>query len=641
MNYPVDIQGNYYGYIRINKKGQPLFQRLGRAPYLGNVYESVEDDSVVLKLATEYFGREKVAYLNHGDLLDAKGAKELATLGFDVTRATMDAFYEAIRKVEEYWEEAEEEPVMSYSSLGWIRVPHVDPANGDIDYTLCYRGHELIGSNAPAKYLGDMAVGPHGEYDVWRDMVINDVLPYDTLLLVLVAALSAVVAGALSYVIPVESTILHLHLPSSKGKSSAGYLAAGTVGKPASAKIPCTDEDGRNIELRSAFQSWGATDNALIHSLAHNRGAVIVLDELGKCLTKNMDRVIFDLVDGSDKRRLASDLTNRVSSGFCTSFVSTGECSLLERCNSKLEGLAIRIMEVDTPLTKDAEHANRIKRVCSENCGFAASMIAEHIIKRGGENYVLDRYDYWRNALPEHFSDTPNVHRFIEKFAALYMCTAEIAAKALDLPIDTDRLLAYLVAYDDKRGASRNTSLESYAMVVEYFSKNEKNFIRRYDKSYIDGRGRTETVSAPNFEMWGRVTEMTKPLPDGRVLVREYEVMPSVVEDYLKSKGFNSVNTCVDAWKNAGVLDYEDDTHAKRKRTFTTDDSPGRTAKVYVLREFEEGDSAKALLEEIKMRDAKKVNPKKKGKISRLLDEDKGKSAYGDVLQADTAEKPQ
>lgn len=620
MKDPVDIQGNDYGYVHTNSKGQTFFQRLGRAPYFGAVYESVEDDSVVIKLESEYFGRKKIAYFNHGDLLDTKGAKELASLGFDVARGTMDAFYEAIRKQEEYWEEDGEEPIPSYSSLGWIRVPFVDPDTGEEEHCLCYRCHELIGANGPSKYLGDIAVGPMGDYEVWRDMIVDDVLPYDTLLLVFVAALASVVVGALSYAIPMESVVLHLHLPSSRGKSSAGFLAAGVVSKPANAKIPFVDEDGRNVELRSALQSWGSTDNALIRSLAHNRGAVIVLDELGKCLTKNMDRVIFDLADGTDKRRLASDLTNRVSSGFCSSFVSTGECSLLERTNSKLEGLAIRIMEVDTPLTTDAEHANRIKRISSENCGFAAPMLADYIIKHGGENYVLKRYDYWRDVLPEHFSDTPNVSRFIEKFAALYMCTAEIAAKALDLPIDTDRLLAYLVAYDNKRGASRNTSLESYSMVLEHCSKNERNFIRRYDKSYIHGKGRTETVSVPNYEMWGRITEMTKPLPDGRVLVREYEVMPSVVEDYLKSKGFNSVNTCIDAWKKAGVLDYEDDTHVKRKRTFNTDDSPGRTAKVYVFREYEEGDSAKELLEEIQKREAAKAKAiKRKKRVTSLL----------------------
>ena len=619
LSYPIDIQGDDYGYVRTNKKGQTYFQRIGRAPYFGNVYESIEDDSVIIKLATEYYGREKVTYVSPSDLLDTKGAKELAKLGFDVNKPTIDAFYEAIRKMGEYWEDAGEEPVPSYSALGWIRVPHVDSVTGEYEYMFCYRCHELIGSTGSSKYLGDFAVGPVGDYDRWREMVVNDVLPYDTLLLVLVAALSAVVVGALSFKIPVESAILHLHLPSSRGKSTAGYLAASTIGKPASAKIPFMDEDGRNIELRSVFQSWGATDNALIHSMAHNRGAVVVLDELGKCLTPNMNRVIFDIVDGSDKRRLGSDLTSRDSSGFCSSYISTGECSLLERCSSKLEGLAVRIMEVNTPLAKDAQHANRIKRICSKNNGFAAPALAEYIIDHGGEDYVLERYEYWKDALPQHFSDTPNVHRFIEKFAALYMCTAEIAAKALNLPIDTNRLLAYLVQYDKMRGASRNTSLESYSKLLEHCSKNEAKFVRRHDKSYLYGRGYTEIVGTPNYEMWGRITEMTKPLPDGRVQVREYEILPSVAEDYLKSKGFESINTCIDAWKKAGVLDCEDDTHAKRKRRLTTDDMPGRTERVYVLREYEDGDDAQNLLEELQKREAKKKKLKGKSQIKSLL----------------------
>ena len=83
----------------------------------------------------------------------------------------------------------------------------------------------------------------------------------------------------------------------------------------------------------------------MVATQAGNRGVVTVLNELGKSLTKNMTRLIFDLSEGSDKKRLNTDLKARISKGYSTTFISTGESSLLEKCDTKLEGLAVRVME--------------------------------------------------------------------------------------------------------------------------------------------------------------------------------------------------------------------------------------------------------------------------------------------------------
>lgn len=346
-------QGDQYGIFEKQKNGYK-FRPLGKLPVLEEVLESVEDDSMFLKLSTSVHGRRKVAYIKHGDLLDPQMYRELADLGFDVTRRLTEHFVDVIRLQEEYMEAHGPAPTAAYASLGWIQIPCEDPNTGQIDFELCYRSSKLVGSACSARYIGSYDIEPTGDYDAWRQLMETEIIPYPALQLVLVAALSAVFVGLLSTKIPIENPIVHLNLPSGKGKSTAGYVAASTAGKPFDGTMTAVDEDGKTVEKLSLYQSWGATDNAMVATQAGNRGVVTVLNELGKSLTKNMTRLIFDLSEGSDKKRLNTDLKARISKGYSTAFISTGESSLLEKCDTKLEGLAVRVMEITSSLTKDA-----------------------------------------------------------------------------------------------------------------------------------------------------------------------------------------------------------------------------------------------------------------------------------------------
>ena len=82
-------------------------------------------------------------------------------------------------------------------------------------------------------------------------------------------------AGLLSMKIPIENPIVHLNLPSGKGKSTAGYVAASTAGKPFDGTMTAVDEDGKVVEKLSLYQSWGATDNAMVETQAGNRAQVV------------------------------------------------------------------------------------------------------------------------------------------------------------------------------------------------------------------------------------------------------------------------------------------------------------------------------------------------------------------------------
>lgn len=613
---PTNVVGDYLGvYKSVNKVSK--FVPLAKAPVLIDVYECIEDDTVILKLVSPYYGRDKVAYIPRGDLLDPKLGKTLADLGFDLTTSLLGHCVDAIRLQEEDREVKNLPPTLAYESLGWIRIPCEDPTTGQITFQLCYRSNELKGSNQPAKYVGPYDIASVGRFEQWQQLMIDDVLPYPALQLVLVAALSAVIVGLLALRIPIENPLLHLNLPSGRGKSTAGYVATSTAGKPYEGTMPVIDKDGKVIEKQSVNQSWGATDNAMVSTQAGNRGVVTVLNELGKSLTKNMERLVFDLSEGSDKKRLTSSLKARVSKGYSTTFISTGESSLLEKCNTKLEGLAVRVMEIDAPLTKDAAHANRLKEGCFANCGFAAPMLAEYIIDKGGVDYVLPIYKGWVRKLRARFPKTPNMDRFVEKFAALFVTTAEVAAKALNLPFDVSGLLDFMEEYDRAHGAARNTSFNSYDLIIQHCRIQHHKFYLRHDKSLPKARIAQNTVVAPTQECWGRITNMAKNHTNGQLIIQEFEIRKTILEELLKKYGFSSKSTCVEAWKAAEVLDFEDATHATRSRKIDLTAADGATEAVYVFRVFADAAEAAAIRKEL-AEEAKKAAERKKRQQRRM-----------------------
>ena len=603
-------QGDQYGIFK--KKGKGFqFDPLGKLPVLEEVLESVEDDSMFLKLSTSVHGRRKVAYIKHGDLLDPQMCRDLADLGFDVTRRLTEHFVDVIRLQEEYMEAHGPAPTAAYASLGWIQIPYEDPNTGQIDFELCYRSSKLVGSACSARYIGSYDIEPTGDYDAWRQLMETEIIPYPALQLVLVAALSAVIVGLLSTKIPIENPIVHLNLPSGKGKSTAGYVAASTAGKPFDGTMTAVDEDGKVVEKLSLYQSWGATDNAMVATQAGNRGVVTVLNELGKSLTKNMTRLIFDLSEGSDKKRLNTDLKARISKGYSTSFISTGESSLLEKCDTKLEGLAVRVMEITSSLTKDAEHANRIKDGCFANCGFAAPKLAQYIIRKGGVEYVLPIYKEWVAKLRERFSKGPSMERFVEKFAALFVTTAEIASQALKLPFDIEGLLSFLEEYDREHGAERNTSAASYNLIIQICRSQSHKFYVHHDKSLPRVRISDEVASSPTQECWGRITNMAKEHSDGRLIVQEFEIRKKNLEDLLKSNGYTNKSTCVAAWRSMGVLDAEDATHHYRSRKIDPAAAKGSSENVYILRVFADDATAAEIRAEKKAEDERAAKIRK------------------------------
>ena len=172
----VGFCGGYFGRTDCTPNG-PKFRKLGRKVTLENIYEVIDDgeEKVYLKLSTEFLGKRKYAYIPEGQFMEPRTVKSLANIGFDVTTATFNAFVDSIRIQIEHFDAQGYAPTLAFDYLGWIHPPDEDEG------VLYYRAATLIGYPQAAKYIGSYDIEPRGTYDVWRDMVIADVVPYPTL----------------------------------------------------------------------------------------------------------------------------------------------------------------------------------------------------------------------------------------------------------------------------------------------------------------------------------------------------------------------------------------------------------------------------------------------------------------------------
>lgn len=569
----VAIENGYYCkkiYDPIN--GVTKIIPLGKAATVEEILENIEDDSVEVNLSFEYQNRTKLCTIARDTLFDRSGLKLLAGKGVDVTSATYDSFVDSIRLQEKGREEAGAPVTSIYEKVGWIYLP-AEYTNDDkvSRWALCYRGGKLLGE-FNAKYIGPYDLSTNGKFAVWREMIQQEVIGRTAMELFLLAALASVLLGLISMETSLENPILHANYPSGRGKSTVADLCGSCFGPPSRGTRSLFDEDGAIIRKQGIIQSWSATDNAVISAQTGNRGVVTILDEFGKYSGTRLKDVLFNLSEGTDKLRLSSNLKARSLEGYSTVFLSMGESSLLERCKAKLGGLQIRVLEIDSPLTDDADHSRRIKAICKEHNGHAAPMLAQYIIDGGGSDFVRSIYDAWVQKLIAEFPPSPSGERFVEKYAALIMATAQIAGAALDIQFSEDALIEFFREHEATKGQERSIEAKSYETLLEIFRAEKAHFYQP-----MGGQ--------PLSPCWGRIHYPNKVLNGTQVLTEEYLVRPQFLREKLKVNGFSNIKTCVAYWKKQGVLDYEDEIHDTKKRKIDPDSTVSE--RVYVLQVFE------------------------------------------------------
>ena len=435
---------------------------------------------------------------------------------------------------------------LQYTHLGWVAFENEDGTS-----QLCYRCHKLIGGSDNGEYVGNYNVKPNGTFEGWQSMVQNEVLGNTRMEICLLAGLSAVVNGILGFEIPVENPIFSICGVSGSGKSTAGFLASSTMGKPFT-----SSESTPRGELRSVFQSWSSTEAAVTSSQAGVRGVISIFNELSTFEGRNMKSILYNFSEGITKQRLNAQMQAYVLPGYTTTFMSIGEKSIFSLVNEKVAGIEIRVLELEITdyLTTSANNAVAIKNGSVRHNGHAAPMVAQFILDNGGSSYVLDIYNKWKVNLNASFNKRRHTERFIEKFAALFACTMEISRQALNLDFNTEEIIAFFSEYNDTHGDLSRSEASSYEEVLRIFRDNKKHF-----------KGTDEYRS--QYEVWGFVKNINKiHKVTGKFVTLEITFRPDILERLLYNKGFHNVKSCVKAWKKGNVLNYEKDRNYRTRK---------------------------------------------------------------------------
>ena len=548
----VNIRNGCYGYDTFKKDGTlKKFEAKGKAITLDEIYYSIEDGNTVWRISFEYLGEPRHYEFPRCNISDKKFVAKLQGFGADITTRTFDYFVDSMR--------LQESRITShrgtFQHLGWIKLP----INGQLEY--CFRCTKLIGGRS-AEYAGNLALKPKGSLDDWISMVKAEVLGRPQLETILLAALSAPIVGLHGINTTTDNPIYHINFCSGRGKSTACSLAASTAGEPFEGKRIEYDEHCVLKEKSSILGSWGATPKATISAHAGNRGIPVILNELGKFVGSDMTTVVFNLSEGSDIKRLNTQLETLVSEGFNTVFISCGEMSLIDRCKSKLEGIRNRVLEITMPMTEDAEHARRIKDGYINNSGFAVPMIAKYIVENGGFEMIQEKYSEVLQELtasaPEGVSD-----RFVEKFPTFLVMAARIAKQAMGLDFDEKSVVDFCYDCALQGKEEEGDVCESFDEVVGYFDVHLDNF---FDSSRKD--------HTPKI-IWGRVDHL-KLVQGDRMLVKKFVVYPDIMKQIIKDLGYPNPSTELRLWRDKGILVCDDKHLTSKAKVNPKDTAPQR-----------------------------------------------------------------
>lgn len=567
-----DIKNGSWGVTKTDKNGKAHFIPLGNEVTIETITTDIETKAVSLLLSCEYMGEKKWTEISREKMTEYSLLQELAKIGADVTRKHFDIFVDTLRLQEHAMCYSGVGTEKVYSNVGWKTITYKDRYTGLNCTELCFRADTIVG-NYTARYIGNLKIAEMGRFDIWRKMVLKCVIGHIALEIVLLAGLSAVINGLIAVEGTGENPIIHICGVSGSGKSTGAILAASAGGEPYDGSRIITDQYGKINTQNSVYGSWSATANAVLASCSGNRGYPVILNELGKYLSKDMTSLIYNMSEGTDKKRLNQQMEAYQLEGFSTTIISVGEHSILSRCQSKADGLNIRVLEIDQQLTSSAEQADLIKAVCRKHNGHAIPMMAQYIIKNGGKQMVVDLYKQNRKTLLADWPKTPSAERFVSKFPALLLTTADIAEKALNITFSRKAIIDYFLNHEKLNGQNRNSAANSYDIIMEECRINIANFYRDDGPTTIN-------------KAWGRIVSVNKYTDSGKHVIEEYLVRPSVVQDILKKHGFENIKTCEAEWTDAEVLSREDAQHPKRARKIEPGTS--KSERVYVLRVFED-----------------------------------------------------
>ncbi|WP_307993418.1 DUF927 domain-containing protein [Clostridium butyricum] len=515
--YTIKDSGIYYP---VNKDGNVVLNKVCEVVFIEKTIENIDTNEVRIKLTYKYKNKYKSLILSM-DVL--KPNKLLELLRFGVSIPPEDEKFLG-RYLLKLVQQVEDECI--YSNVGW----HKD-SQGNLQYRLneaiSNQTASVVAVNNPDSQNFNLKCS--GTVEAWVDMCKEEVIGNTHLEAMLCFGFSAPIVGYLYRTTSYQDTlVIHAVGDSTTGKTTASKLAVSPFGFP----------DSRDNGI---FRTWNGTTNAIIRSLGGNFGVPLVLDEVSMIRNRNISSELYTIASGEDKARLTDNIEQRDRPKWSTTIISTGEKSIFSKASNNA-GLRVRVIQFEgITWTSSATNADNIKAVISQNYGCAGVEFAKYIFSKG-INIIDERMEYWYNRCLDEIPDSSFKDRVAYKFAII-MTGGDIANQALQLGINLDKVLEFLIENEKNNIPDRDLAEKALYDVIETIIENMSKF----------------TIKGISFfpkDCWGKIETTSQ--------CYKVVFLKNKLERQLIKLGYEDSKVVIRAWKERGYLLTEKDKTTNR-----------------------------------------------------------------------------
>jgi len=292
---------------------------------------------------------------------------------------------------------------------------------------LCFLAHHPIGNFSAFEQKSEFESSknflPKGSLKEWRKFILKEIVPSSKLSLLLALGTTAPVA----YILKDNGIFTDVPLWGLIGESSTGKTTLLTlVGSMFSNPL-------------KTIQSFDATSNAFFALLKAQPGIPYLADEGTYTPYFDWDNLLYSLPAGREKRRCNGDGSVKPEVNFSGAVILTSERSIIERSKG-FEGQKARIIEFSLPwFGEDGDKAERVKKQCYMNHGWAFEPIIKLLLAPEFKNKLIKKYTfYYKRLLNTHGNNINGVDRRLLQRIALILVSGWVFQKALKIDLHLD-----------------------------------------------------------------------------------------------------------------------------------------------------------------------------------------------------------
>jgi hypothetical protein len=241
------------------------------------------------------------------------------------------------------------------------------------------------------------SIHKQGSFKLWQEY-IGECLENDTFRMYLNVSLASVLIDFLN----LQGFGFYNYAPPSRGKSIASYAAWSIWGKPCKLTIPAFNANRAGLEARLAILN---NFPAIFDDAQH----------LDASIKKNIEKIIYDIANGSGKTRMTKDITARNVNTWASTFIITGERELLDQTNDS--GAYKRCIELSDIPMSGRHFPRKVKNVVMDNYGFIGPLFIK-FIQNSGKKFLLEEL----NNIEEKLINDQNIEDHITHLSVLTMC---------------------------------------------------------------------------------------------------------------------------------------------------------------------------------------------------------------------------